>query len=63
MCACEIDKNSESVTDNSVVTCDTTLDAVAKSYDNSTNFNEKKHLLEYRKFLYFICLFINYYIT
>ena len=41
MCACEIDKNSKSITDNSVVTCDTILDAVAKSYENSANFNEK----------------------
>ena len=39
MCACEIKKNSKKIIGDSVVKCDKTVDAVARS---SINFNEKK---------------------
>ena len=43
-----------------------TCDEVMKSYDEeikiiATNFNEKKVIYETQKFLYFTCIFINYY--
>ena len=41
MCASEINKNSKSIIGDSVVKCNKTIDAVARSY-NSTNFNEKE---------------------
>ena len=41
MCASEINKNSKSIIGDSVVKCDKTIGAVARSY-NSTNFNEKE---------------------
>ena len=56
--------------DNLVTICDEVIDvdadAEAKSNDeaksyNETNFNEKNITCKNTKFLYFTCIFINYY--
>ena len=43
--------------DDSAITCD----EIIESYNEETNFNEKKSSLLKTKFLYFTCIFINYY--
>ena len=52
--------------DDSVIMCDEIIDTKANSYDKETkaiakNFNKKKSSLENTRFLYFTCIFINYY--
>ena len=61
-CSCENGKYLTNIMDDSAITCD----EIIESYNEETktiptNFNEKKYNLEYTKFLYFTCLFINYY--
>ena len=46
--------------DDSAITCDEIIDAEAKSYNKEINFNEIRNL-QNTKFLYFTCIFINYY--
>ena len=45
--------------DDSLIMYDEIIDTEAKSYGKETNFNGKSSL-QNRKFLYFTCLFINY---
>ena len=42
-CSCKNGKYLASIIDDSVITCDEVINAEAKSYDEETNFNEKKH--------------------
>ena len=45
---------------DSVIMCDEIIDAEAKSYNEETNLNEKMQPAKH-KFVYFACIFINYY--
>ena len=53
-CNCENGKYLANIMDDSVITCDEITDV------EETNFNEKYNLKNI-KFLYFTCIFINYY--
>ena len=62
---CENGKYSASIMHDSVIMCDETIelyneDAKANSYDE-TFFNEKRATCKTKKFLYFTCIFVNYY--
>ena len=41
-CVCEINRYLKSLADDLVDICDEIIDMVAKSYDKTTNFNDKK---------------------
>ena len=61
-CSCENGKYLTSITDDSAIICD----EIIESYDEETktipaNFHEKKVTLKTQNFLYFTCIFINYY--
>ena len=64
-CSCKIGKYLANIMDVSVITCDDIIDAEAKSFKQETktvltNVNEKKYPA-IAQFLYFTCIFINYY--
>ena len=56
-CNCENGKYLGSIMNDSAVI----LDEVIDSYEEKTNFNEKKTNLENTEFLYITCILINYY--
>ena len=56
-CNCENGKCLASIMDNSAITCD----KIIESYDEEMNFNKKKATCKTQTFLYFTCIFINYY--
>ena len=56
-CICENGKYLGSIMNDSAVI----LDEVIDSYEEKTNFNEKKNNLENTEFLYITCILINYY--
>ena len=57
-CSCKNGKCLPSIIDNSVITCD---EIIEETKTVPKNFNEKKYNLSNTKFIYFICIFINYY--
>ena len=59
ICSCENDQYLSSIIDNSVITCD---EITEETKTVATNFNEKSNLYN-TKFLYFSCIFVNYYST
>ena len=53
---CENGKYLANIMDNSAIMCD----EVTESYNEETNFNEKKANCKMQNFYFFTCIFINY---
>ena len=64
-CSCTNGKYLASIIDDSVITCDEIIDPKATSYNKETkHFQQiltKKVPFKTKKYIYFACLFINYY--